>query len=307
MSTDAPAVAESFQECFRCGYNLRGIPNDKPCPECGLLAERSRPVTHELHDTRPRWLHRLSRGIWLMLLAIFIALAWPLLPRAFEQVIVDSVARFSWPVRATVYNALPFIGAFVAGFMLFVAIFLLTTPEGYAAADQADRRRRRWLRLYAAVPILTVLTIYADHDSRLRYAFRNWFWIAQFLLTAGLAPIPLLVFRQLRSLARRIHSDRLAEYCAIVGAGTSLALLYVGFLVIIEELSRRDYFGTYWMSRSRIATGLFFLLLIAAVLFVLWALYILIRFAIAFRRAARQLDAKWANADLAHHTSSTSP
>jgi hypothetical protein len=58
-------------ECYRCGYDLRGIANAGVCPECGLLAERSRRVTDELHDTRPRWLRSLSRGIDLILLAIF--------------------------------------------------------------------------------------------------------------------------------------------------------------------------------------------------------------------------------------------
>ena len=39
-------------ECYRCGYNLLGIADDQACPECGLLAQRSRRVTDELHDTR---------------------------------------------------------------------------------------------------------------------------------------------------------------------------------------------------------------------------------------------------------------
>src|SRR5437762_9680970 len=66
-----PAAAAEMQgECLRCGYDLRGIANEQACPECGLLAERSRRVTDELHDTRPRWLRRLAWGVWLILLAI---------------------------------------------------------------------------------------------------------------------------------------------------------------------------------------------------------------------------------------------
>src|SRR5262245_33731572 len=63
-------------ECFRCGYALRGIADDQACPECGLLAERSRRVTDELHDTRPKWLRKLAIGTWMILLSIAIVFPW---------------------------------------------------------------------------------------------------------------------------------------------------------------------------------------------------------------------------------------
>ena len=47
-----------------------GIDNARACPECGLLAERSRHVTDELHDTHPRWLRKITIGITLILIAI---------------------------------------------------------------------------------------------------------------------------------------------------------------------------------------------------------------------------------------------
>src|SRR2546430_3389303 len=85
-TTQSPADA-----CYRCGYDLRGIADDQPCPECGLLARRSRRASDELHNTRPRWLRRISRGANLILLAIVVAVAWPfvitrpLIYRALQQ------------------------------------------------------------------------------------------------------------------------------------------------------------------------------------------------------------------------------
>ncbi len=58
----AVPVTEAQGTCYRCGYVLHGIADDQPCPECGLLAERSRRVSDELHDTRPRWLARIARA-----------------------------------------------------------------------------------------------------------------------------------------------------------------------------------------------------------------------------------------------------
>ena len=40
-------------DCYRCGYPLLGIDDEQACPECGLLARRSRRQTDELHNTRP--------------------------------------------------------------------------------------------------------------------------------------------------------------------------------------------------------------------------------------------------------------
>ena len=54
--TLASEQLQQRDECYRCGYDIRGIASDQPCPECGLLAERSRRVTDELHNTRPTWL-----------------------------------------------------------------------------------------------------------------------------------------------------------------------------------------------------------------------------------------------------------
>src|SRR5688500_12763630 len=73
--TDDDAV--SGDACFRCGYALHGIADDQPCPECGLLAERSRRPTDELHSTRPGWLRRLALGTFRLLMTVVAAVIGP--------------------------------------------------------------------------------------------------------------------------------------------------------------------------------------------------------------------------------------
>src|SRR5687767_13131863 len=156
MNPDAPSAEESIDECFRCGYDLRGIANEQPCPECGLLAERSRRTTDELHDTRPRWLRRLAVGVWLIFPALLIAVLWlpfGLVPELLE----DYLPVIPSSLSGLFFSALPLLGFFVAALILPLAVFLLTTPERVEASDRADRGRRRWLRICATVPLLTVL------------------------------------------------------------------------------------------------------------------------------------------------------
>ncbi len=57
------------------------------------------------------------------------------------------------------------------------------------------------------------------------------------------------------------------------------------------------WFGEFWMSRSPIALALELIMATSASLFILWSLYLLIRFAIAFGSARRHLRRKWKRDD----------
>src|SRR3954447_25278815 len=65
-----PAADEArLRRCFRCGYDLRGLPPGGNCPECGLAVERSSVEGDELWHAPPAWLAKLSWGARLVLLA----------------------------------------------------------------------------------------------------------------------------------------------------------------------------------------------------------------------------------------------
>jgi uncharacterized membrane protein len=116
-------IPTSADECFRCGYNLHSISNENACPECGLLAERSRRSTQELHDTDPRWLKNIHWGLNLILLSAIVAIVWPIC----FAVAIDGGGFFNFGFNELM---LPVLRGAPAGILFFLAIFVLTRPEG---------------------------------------------------------------------------------------------------------------------------------------------------------------------------------
>ncbi|CAN5507083.1 hypothetical protein BH09PLA1_BH09PLA1_20040 [soil metagenome] len=322
MSDAIQPPAASVDRCYRCDYDLTGIADDQACPECGLLAGRSRRVSKELSDSHPRWLRGLSRGVQLLILAVLIVPVWPFCAAMIERK-VREVQVSAWRTAAqgrvmppapnwmTFAPSLRLAGFDLAAMLLVLAIWLTTRREGDAQTDHADRWRRRALRCLAIFPILSLLTYHAEQQHRQSQlsmwiyaspnpAMESYFETAVFaavaLITVGCVPLPLLLFRQLRSLAKRAHSAHLAEHCTIVGTTSSLALLYLAGILLIGANADR-WLGPNWTARSNTWLITLLIMSVSAALIFMWSLYLLIRFAISFQRAASMLRRKWASAD----------
>jgi hypothetical protein len=297
----------SADRCYRCGYDLRGVADDQPCTECGLLAGRSRRPTDELHDTRPGWLARLSWGIRLIVLAAVMLVAAPFVGAIlrFQFAVTPSVANFSLR-QHTIW-----VGADISVLLFAAGIFLLTGPEGYELADRDDARRRRLLRLGVLPSVLAMVLLHlrtqvytsAMFAGPIRTAApsflesESFFFVIVLLLTVGMSLLPILLALQLRSLAKRARSAHLAEHCVIVGIGNAVTLLYIPAAAYLIYLGAEGTFGSHWAERSSIWLALMVALLVLSILFALWNLYLLVRFALAFRSASCKLRGKWRHAD----------
>jgi hypothetical protein len=291
-------VTSSLDECYRCGYDLHGILDEQACPECGLLARRSRRPTDELFNSRPKWLRGLSRGIKLILLGLLVPIALPF---------VYQVLQVHIGMLLDVGPLAIFLVAPLCALLILIGVWMLTRREGYPPADEADRRSRAMLRL-VALALLLIASI-------------NLLLFPVALMALGSPPLILLeiaglageyayvlgglvfsvliflLFRRLGSLARRARSAHLAEHCTIVGIGASASVLYA--VVILSLANRPQWLGLdpNWFSRPGFSLVVSVILYTAAGLFFLWAIYLLIRFAIALHRAAKNLRGQWKRDD----------
>ncbi len=307
----------SADECLRCGYSLLGIANDQPCPECGLVASASRRLTGDLHETRPQWLRSLWRGVLLLILAILMAGFTPFYERPMYNWTYALARRmgYSWPTLMWVQAMVPVVWMSVMGALFLAGVLLLSVRERYEPADREDRLLRKFLRIAALATLLALALVQYQSWVDFRYprymmanpsAWQPAELAAMAFGLSGVVPMPLLLFSRLQGLAQRARSAHLAEHCMIVGIGTTFAVVYA-IAAWVALAHGNEWFGDYWMERSKSVIYVMLGTALPACLFGLWSLYLLARFGWAFGKASRELKRKWDAADRSQVSASPIP
>ncbi len=156
--------------CIGCGYDLRSLPVEGACPECGVVIIRS------LHGDRlaaadPAWLRRvvmgqrlLTYGVMLLTAAVIayllVALGWVALRwTLFSPGTAPASATWISSVLVTLLM-LPGVAGVIGVLLLFIGAFPLTAAEPREMLRESVRSERalaRWSM--SAVMLLGVVTV----------------------------------------------------------------------------------------------------------------------------------------------------
>jgi hypothetical protein len=196
--------------CVACGYNLRGLPLEHDCPECGQpIAAWVRADRFTQMDAA--WLVRLRRGAKLLQLGVIAAL-----PLVVPGLIVAAAGL--WPLTSAPPKPM----------------------GGETAGDRATRLAARWcFGLGAIVLVVLAAGVAWNLAGSVRVVFGDW-WLfdaigiaAGALIVLGLAS----AWRHLSQLARRLPDGDLARGFArlrrdwFIAAGIYIAIALITNLV----------------------------------------------------------------------------
>ena len=204
-AANAVDVAAPHLPCLRCGYDLRGLPADGACPECGLrVAVTSGSDGEGLRHAPPGWIGSLAWGARLALVAVAAHLAVPYLPEFAFSWVPDDYLSLSFGVTYAALTALYAVGA-----------WLLTRRRRFSGRQGAWRLPARFVAL---LPLFPEVVAFLPRRPPPLNLLREPGVIVLLWCAA-----PSLLLLHLRHLALRLPSPRLARCCAAGAAGFATA------------------------------------------------------------------------------------
>ncbi|UCG15199.1 MAG: hypothetical protein JSV19_07865 [Phycisphaerales bacterium] len=282
--TDVPSAGQmqisEDTPCVQCGYNLRGLTQDKSCPECGTPIARS-VLGDQLRYADPQWLERLRFGTSLKLWNILIA------------IVIGAVAAIigGLGLPQALVELLALVGA---GLGLWAA-FLITTPEPRVLMREDPINLRKLVR---ACAVASVLGQFSSHAQRTAAADIRVVLtiVAGVLAVAGVVQMfgELVYYRRF---AHRIPDARLQKSTTIVlwGLPSAFAALLIGgaivkgvAILVGAGIGASSGPGGPPLGRAAVAGGVPFVCagVVAVLVFGLWYIRLLTSYRKAFEEAA---------------------
>lgn len=256
--------------CRTCDYNLRGLPQDDRCPECGTTVDRSI-HSDRLCLTDPAWVNHLAAGALLMIIAVL---------GVTVVVVFVVVPAFYGPFQSFPRLALATFGIGFAAVGL-VGCWKLAMPDPVRAKQRPFFNIEDMTRLLAAAAFLP----------------NAWTYIPQLPLDVVIPEIlfPLFVlagpisvlqlFILLRRLALRIPNDSLARQTRLVMWGIVISVAAI--LVYESQFVSRTVavHVVPWIMETDLLRWIVPASFLAFPVFGIWWIVLLFRYRKEFRRA----------------------
>lgn len=263
--------------CRHCGYNLRGLTEDRACPECGTAVGRSL-LGDQLRFSDPDWVNTLARGaiwiLWSALLGILLGIAGG----------VIGVMAGTNGTSAGEIEVIALMLAAVSPILWLIGIWLVTSPEP-GVMEQTELTLRLLLRWTAAISIVVNLVSIGLAMTDVDMTGPIGLVSSHVGLVSFIA---LFVFA--RRLALRVPNYELAKQTRIVMWGIVVSLggiILFGLLLLI--------LGATGTGPGTVALGLPMCVLgVSYLVFVIWSLVLLFRYSRLATLAARQAERTWA-------------
>ncbi len=261
--------------CRKCSYNLRGLTENTRCPECGV------PVGLSLRGdllrfAEPDWVHRVARGLTIILWMIPVGLVVGVL----AGLVVQGSRTF------------PMLAGLATGLVSFYGAWLMTEPDPSRVGEDA---------LITARKVVRVSLIIGLTSQPLGIALEQGFSSEPIRVLVGLLwCVVMLVglvgefakFVYYEHLARRIPDDKLASRARFLRWAWTSALLFsagLGAVMLLLALGGPNLAG------AAIGIGcLSPLVVVALVVFGVMTLLLLLRLRKALVEQAKLARATWA-------------
>lgn len=272
--TDLPPI------CVRCGYDLRLLPADAVCPECGLAVHRSTGERIHPDDCSPQWVRRIAIGSLLVLISYLMGCG-----TGFFSYLPESVASTPRDTIIVLHIVLGWLG--LTCLLHFVGNVMLSFEDRGRAETTFARLTRRGLWL-SIVPVFWIATTTWIVFTSLNQWFNGttaWFTVINYIPCTFLI-LPVLTFERLRRLALRLSLHTLANRIRVAALGLALSMACAALAMVMFYEGSRGW-QMLFIAAALVAFGLFMILAIG-LLFVITP---------RFFKSAAIAHQKWTAAD----------
>lgn len=264
--------------CRHCGYNLRGMTEDRACPECGTAVGRSL-LGDQLRFSDPDWVRTLARGAGWILWSVLIGIALGISVAVISFVL--ELNNGSTSALKDVYVLLSFLPSLI----YCVGVWFITAPEP-SVNEESGVALRGLLRWTAVISIIiNCISVCMKMTSPMMAVPIDLVG----MVVGVVGYFALFVFA--RRLALRVPNYDLAKQTRTVMWGTVISLSGMVLFGILAVILGAAGVGAGAAVAAIPICGLG----IAYLVFAIWALVLLISYRRASLAAALDAELTWAS------------